>query len=168
MPSAILVQFMTPFEMHTIWQSDLFPPFIYEPCLQYNSSSGDLKSDHSKSVNIWNLNYLKVWLQMIQFSNGWASGFQISLEIKTICSPNSFFFNHLISRLILISDHRRIVFNEMLTWWVMANRSWQVLRSLQVFQVHRVEVRLEGLSRSCRRNIVRPRSPQQCPGWSPR
>ena len=27
--------------------------------------------------------------------------------------PKLFFFNHLISRLVLISNHRRIVFNEM-------------------------------------------------------
>ena len=34
--------------------------------------SGDLKSDHLKFGNIWNLEFLKVGFQMVQFSNGWA------------------------------------------------------------------------------------------------
>ena len=34
--------------------------------------SGDLKSDHSKSGNIWNRDFLKVGFQMVRFSNGWA------------------------------------------------------------------------------------------------
>ena len=34
--------------------------------------SGDLKSDHSKSENILNLDFLKVGFQMIGFSNGRA------------------------------------------------------------------------------------------------
>ena len=162
MPLAILVQFWTPFEKHPIWQSNLFPPFIYV----------------TPAVGIWNPTIQNQWtfeiLTFWRYDFKWSSFQMVGLLDFRSCwksrlfAAQTLFFNHLISRLVLISDHRRIVCNEMLTWSVMANRSWQVLRSLQVFQVHRVEVRLEGLSRSCRRNSVRPRSPQQCPGWSPR
>ena len=34
--------------------------------------SGDLKSDHLKSGNIWNPDFLKVGFQMVRFSNGRA------------------------------------------------------------------------------------------------
>ena len=34
------------------------------------ATSEDLKSDYLKSGNIWNLDFLKVGLQMVWFSNG--------------------------------------------------------------------------------------------------
>ena len=36
----------------------------------WNKYSGDLKSDHLKSGNIWNTDFLKVGFQMVRFSNG--------------------------------------------------------------------------------------------------
>ena len=47
-------------------QSALFN-WIWILSVQY---SGDLKSDHLKSGNIWNLDFLRVGFQMVLFSNG--------------------------------------------------------------------------------------------------
>ena len=94
--------------------------------------SGDLKSHHSKSVNIQNLASLKIRFQTVWFSkvqaialaiavvltiqkpyhskselfvmilNGWASGFQIPFEIRTIASQ--LLFDHSKSKLFLIRE----------------------------------------------------------------
>ena len=50
---------------------------------------GNLKSDHSKSWNIWNLDFLKVGFQMVRFSNGQALATAIAL-VPTIWKPDIF------------------------------------------------------------------------------
>ena len=85
---------------------------------QSTAYSGDLKSDHLKSWNIWNLDFfggrisngqdlainhsksgcffrilngfLTKWRPFVRISNSWASGFQIPFKIRTSCNPTSF------------------------------------------------------------------------------
>ena len=49
--------------------------------------SGDLKSNHSRTGNIWNQNLLKVRFQMVWFSNGWALTMTIAI-VPTIWKPH--------------------------------------------------------------------------------
>ena len=54
------------------------------PTTMYN---GDLKSDHLKSGNIWNLDFLKIGFQTVRFSIGRALAFAIVI-VPTIWNPN--------------------------------------------------------------------------------
>ena len=56
---------------------------VHEPL--FAKYSGDPKSDHSKSGNIWNPDFLKVGLQMVWFSNGQAMAIAI---VPTIIKPD--------------------------------------------------------------------------------
>ena len=84
----------------------------------YFGYNEDLKSDHLKSRNIWNLDFIKIRFQMVWFLKGWSqpftnqtvqtpnmfvcisngfwqnschlSRFQIPFEIRTVCKPTSF------------------------------------------------------------------------------
>ena len=68
------------------------------PRIGYSKYSEDLKSDHLKSGNIWNPDFLKVRFQMVRFSNGQALAMAIAL-VPTIWTPD-----HLKSRLVRISN----------------------------------------------------------------
>ena len=73
------------------------PNFIFEIVSNY---SGDLKSDHLKSGNIWNPDFLKLGFQIVRFSNGrgfsyqpfqirmFLSGFQMVFDKMAAICPN--------------------------------------------------------------------------------
>ena len=55
-------------------QKIIFFHIQFNPCSLNYILQWDLKSGHSKSKNIWNLDFLKIGFKVGQFSKGWAIG----------------------------------------------------------------------------------------------
>ena len=67
----------------------------------------DLKSDHLKSTNIWNVDFLKVWFQMVHFLKGWALTTAIAI-VPTIQKPDQFKIRTFLSEFQMVFDKMAI------------------------------------------------------------
>ena len=119
-----------------------------------SQSSGDLKSGHSKSGNIWNPDWLKIRFQMVRFSKGWALplamvrtipkgshllGFQIDFWLLDFRShsksgpiASQTFFVRLKCRLVRISDPHCI---QLQSWICTATGilNWKWRKSMNIY-----------------------------------